>query len=128
MSRSRSLGITPATAIGVLLALGSGAGPWSWRSAGRVRLAICHRGLARWVLARRGFVAITLGDVVVAVRPLTPEERRHESAHLDQYRDLGWRFLPLYLYYQWRHGYRDNPLEVAARAAEHGGPDYLPEA
>lgn len=79
------------------------------------------------MLTRRGFVAITLGEMVVAVRPLTPDERRHESAHLDQYREWGWQFLPRYLYYQWRLGYRDNPFEMAARAAEVDGPDYLPE-
>lgn len=117
--------VAPATALGILLALGSG--QRRWRRAARSRLSIADRGLAKLVLARRGFVAITLGEMVVAVRPLTPAERRHESAHLDQFRDWGWRFIPAYLYHQWRRGYQDNPFEVAARAAEADGPDYLPE-
>ena len=120
------LGIAPGTALGVLLALGSGR-PWGcWRRAPGVWLVESDRALARWLLTRRGYVAITLGRVVIATRPLSPAERRHESAHLDQFRTLGWRFLPLYLFYHWRHGYTGNPLEVAARAAELDGPDYLP--
>ncbi len=107
------------------MAVGSGRVGQGWRRAPGVWLVESDRGLAHWLLTRRGYVAITLGRFVIATRPLTPAERRHESAHLDQFRELGWRFLPLYLWYQWRHGYAGNPLEVAARAAELSGPDHL---
>jgi len=120
------LALTPGTALGVLMAFGSGRTRRDWRRAPGVWLVASDRGLAHWFLTRRGYAAITLGRLVIATRPLTPAERRHESAHLDQFRELGWRFLPLYLFYQWRHGYADNPLEVGARAAEASGPDYLP--
>lgn len=115
-----------ATALGCLFALASGCPPGAWRRSPRAWLAVTDRGLARLVLTRRGYVAITLGRLVVATRQLSTAERRHESAHLDQYRSLGWRFLPRYLWCQIRHGYRNNPFEVAARVAEAAGPDHLP--
>lgn len=115
-----------ATALGCLLAFASGSPPGAWRRSPRAWLAVTDRGLARLVLTRRGYVAITLGRMVVATRRLSPAERRHESAHLEQYWSLGWRFLPRYLWCQIRHGYWNNPFEVAARAAETAGPDHLP--
>lgn len=124
LAPGRLTGLAVGTALGVLLSVGSGRLPR--RSGGRARLVIADRGLASLVLTRRGYVVITLGRVVVATRPLSPAERRHESAHLAQSEELGWKFLPLYLYYHFRHGYAANPLEVAARAAEADGPDRLP--
>ncbi len=44
---------------------------------------------------------------------------RHERKHLDQWkRYLIIAFLPVYLYYHFKYGYWDNPLEVEARDAE----------
>jgi hypothetical protein len=64
--------------------------------------------------------AVTLGRTIV-VHPrarLTQRLLRHELAHCEQ-----WRRRPLTfpLRYAWQHlrcGYRDNPYEVEARAAE----------
>jgi len=46
-----------------------------------------------------------------------PKWVRHENKHKEQWRRLGWKFLPLYLWYQVRYGYDHNPLEVEAREA-----------
>lgn len=124
LTAGRMTGLAAGTALGILLSVGSGRLPR--RSGGRARLVIADGGLASLVLTRRGYVAITLGRIVVATRSLSPAERRHESAHLAQSEELGWKFLPLYLYYHFRHGYAANPLEVAARVAEVDGPDLLP--
>ena len=72
------------------------------------------RGLARLILTRRGYVAITFGRVVVfAVEP-TPIQWRHELVHVEQYKRYGLAFLPLYLWLYARHGYRAHPLEQEA--------------
>ena len=118
--------VSATTALGILLAWLSGSGPWSWQRGRSGWLAVAPAGLAHWVLTRRGYVAITLGRLVVATRPLTPAERRHESAHLIQYRADGWAFLPRYLRHHRRAGYLNNPYEVSARLAEDAGVDLLP--
>ena len=39
----------------------------------------------------------------------------HEKVHVKQYRKYGWLgFYPIYFYYQWKYGYRQNPLEKEA--------------
>lgn len=44
---------------------------------------------------------------------------RHELAHVDQYRRMGFApFLLRYIWWSLRYGYHDNPLEQEARAAE----------
>ncbi len=75
------------------------------------------RGLSRLVLSRRGYVAITLGHVIVFSREPTPELWRHELEHVKQYRRYGLAFLPLYLWLYARHGYKDHPFEREAREA-----------
>ena len=41
----------------------------------------------------------------------------HEHVHWAQYERLGLvRFYVTYLWYSWRHGYHENPMEVEARA------------
>jgi hypothetical protein len=70
---------------------------------------------------RRAAAAVTIGRTII-VHPGVPLSRRlirHEMAHVRQ-----WQRRPLTfpLHYTWlhlRHGYRDNPYEVEARAAEH---------
>ncbi len=74
------------------------------------------RGLARLLLTRRGFGAITLGRVILSATPLTPSLRMHEEHHVRQYEVLGPFFIPLYLWqHAWR-GYAANPFEVEAEA------------
>lgn len=74
-------------------------------------LYVSDRGLARLILSRRGYSAITFGHVIVAAR--TPPELiwRHELRHVTQYETVGCAFLPLYLLLYRRHGYRAHPLE-----------------
>ncbi len=44
---------------------------------------------------------------------------RHELEHVYQVRRNGWlRFNLIYLWYLLRHGYKNNPFEVEARATE----------
>lgn len=73
------------------------------------------RGLAHLILTRRGYVAITLGHVIVFSREPTDALWRHELVHVDQYRRYGLAFLPLYLRQYARHGYAAHPMEREAR-------------
>ena len=73
------------------------------------------RGLARRILVRRGFVAITFGHVIVFAQEPTPALWRHELAHVRQYERFGLAFLPLYLWLHARHGYAGHPFEREAR-------------
>lgn len=74
-------------------------------------LYVSDRGLARLILSRRGYLAVTFGHVVVAaVEPPDPIWR-HELRHVHQYERLGCAFLPLYLIEYARHGYASHPLE-----------------
>lgn len=74
-------------------------------------LYVSDRGLARLILSRRGYSAITFGHVIVAAG--VPPERiwRHELRHVRQYESLGCAFLPLYVLLYLRHGYGAHPLE-----------------
>jgi hypothetical protein len=81
----------------------------------------------RWVPALGAFftrsrraAAVTLGDTIV-VHPesaLSARLLRHELAHVRQWRQQPWSFAWRYAWNHLRYGYRDNPYEVAARAAE----------
>lgn len=67
--------------------------------------------------------AVTLGSTIV-VHPAVPlDDRllRHELAHVRQWRARPLAFPVLYLARHIRHGYRNNPYEVEARAAERPG-------
>lgn len=75
---------------------------------------VSGRGLARLVLTRRGYLAITFGRVIVfAVEP-TEALWRHELVHVRQYERYGLAFLPLYLLLLARHGYAGHPFEREA--------------
>jgi hypothetical protein len=75
---------------------------------------VSDRGLARLILSRRGYAAITFGHVIVSVREPTDQLWAHERGHVRQYRRLGCAFLPLYLFLYARHGYAAHPLEREA--------------
>ena len=64
--------------------------------------------------------AVTIGRTIVVHDDtrLTKRLLRHELAHVEQWRARPWTFPMRYLWRHVRHGYRDNPYEVAARAAE----------
>jgi hypothetical protein len=89
----------------------------------RWRAGIVEASLRR--TRRLPFDAITLGHVVIAVSPQAMQRLRvHEREHVRQCERWGPLFFPAYLAagaWQWlcgREAYRDNPFEVAARAAE----------
>jgi hypothetical protein len=71
-----------------------------------------------------GWLAITIGPLIIAWRPLDEAELAHELAHVRQWREHGLRFIPRYLGASAdaaRAGgerHRDNAFEVEARAAE----------
>ena len=73
------------------------------------------RGLARLILTRRGYIAITFGHVVIFAREPSDALWRHELEHVRQYEHYGLAFLPLYLWFYARHGYVDHPFEREAR-------------
>jgi fructose-1,6-bisphosphatase I len=82
----------------------------------------------RWLTALSGRLAgmnapaaaVTLGRTIVvhADAPLTPRLLRHELEHVKQWQAQPLTFPLRYLWRHLRHGYRDNPYEAAARAAE----------
>lgn len=79
--------------------------------------------LIRWFLQAFGYRGITLpplGIYVLAEHIDSERLRRHEMAHWAQYEKMG--AVMFYVRYVWlslRHGYRNNPMEIEAREAEH---------
>jgi hypothetical protein len=68
----------------------------------------------------RAAAAVTLGRTII-VHPdirLTDRLLRHELAHVRQWQRAPVTFPLRYVWQHIRHGYRDNPYEVEARAAE----------
>jgi hypothetical protein len=70
-----------------------------------------HRGAA---------AAVTLGRTIVVHPGVMLSERllRHELAHVRQWQRRPFTFPLHYTWLHLRHGYRDNPYEIEARAAE----------
>jgi hypothetical protein len=75
--------------------------------------------LIRLFLIRTGFAGITLppfGIYILKERFNEEALRKHELVHWSQYQRLGAiRFYAKYLYYNYKYGYWDNPMEVEAR-------------
>src|SRR5687767_4047736 len=69
---------------------------------------------------RGAAAAVTLGDAIVvsSAVPVTARLIRHELEHVRQWQDAPLRFPWSYLWNHLRHGYHNNPYEVAARQAE----------
>ena len=67
--------------------------------------------------------AITLGERIY-VRDKTDARdsrlMRHEFAHVLQWRRYGLKFAIMYLWENWRQGYKRNIYEIAARRASNG--------
>ena len=79
------------------------------------------KGLVAWWLMRYGAWAITLPPFGIYILQGREYEWliRHERKHEEQANRLGWvLFLVLYLWYQARYGYENNPFEIEAREAE----------
>ena len=78
--------------------------------------------IVRWWLRLTGFGGICLppfGIYILAERLGNERLVRHEQAHWAQYQRMGIvRWYATYLWYNLRHGYWNNLLEIEARAAE----------
>ena len=83
--------------------------------------------VARWVvsLASRftpGTDAVTIWPFIFVYPPEFKFDEKlvkHETKHLEQWIRYGIvGFVPLYVWYHYTHGYKNNPLEMEARQAE----------
>jgi hypothetical protein len=73
-------------------------------------------GPSGWILARLGLQANTIGHVVLVRTPTASSTLLdHEAIHVRQGERLGPLLPLLYAGLSATHGYRDNPLEQAAR-------------
>ena len=70
----------------------------------------------------RPAAAVTLGRTILVHPSADPSDRllRHERAHVEQWIRNPYAFPFRYTAAHIRHGYRDNPYEAEARAAETG--------
>ena len=80
-------------------------------------LYVSDRGLAHLLVARRGYAAITFGHVIISTQEPGEGLWRHERRHVEQYERLGLAFIPVYLWFMIRRGYRAHPLERDASGA-----------
>ena len=105
----------PLTAVGLGVALLSGARP-RWDTARRCLVATGVGGPSGAALRVVGAGANTVGQVVLC-REGRPSAALldHEAVHVRQAERLGPLLVPAYLWWNALHGYRDNPLEHAAR-------------
>lgn len=69
----------------------------------------------------RHAAAVTIGRMIIVHPdvPLTDRLLRHELAHVRQWQRAPITFPLRYAWQHLKHGYRDNPYEVEARAAEY---------
>ena len=106
---------SPLTLPGFTLALLSGARP-RWSTLHACWVAAGVRGPSGLALRSLGADANAIGMVVLSRRrPPPPTLLAHEVVHVRQAERLGLGLLPLYLWLAARYGYRDHPLERAAR-------------
>lgn len=105
----------PLTAIGFVVAYAAGSRP-HWRQDEQCYLAENAGGLSGTLLRFVGADANTIGRVVISTQPTTSKALfAHEVVHVRQAERLGPLMVPLYLLLAARYGYRDHPLERAAR-------------
>jgi hypothetical protein len=114
----------PLTVVGLAVATVSGARP-RWDASRRCLIATSVGGPSAAALRLVGAGANTVGQVVLC-RSADPSAALldHEAVHVRQAERLGPLLVPLYLWLNALHGYRDNPLEHAARrGARQAGAD-----
>ena len=75
------------------------------------------RGLAHVLVTLRGYAAITFGHVIISAREPSDGLWLHERRHVEQYERIGFAFIPVYLWFMLRRGYRGHPLERDASGA-----------
>lgn len=100
------------TFVGLLVGAASGARP---RLKDGVVVFAPARALTGWIVRTRGYAAAAFGHVVVSVDEPTPTLWAHELVHVRQTEIFGPLMAPLYLWLLSRHGYRNHPMEMAAR-------------
>jgi purine-cytosine permease-like protein len=75
-----------------------------------------------WFLRRTGFAGVALapwGIFILAEHMHSQRLIRHEQAHWAQWQRMGTvRYYATYIWQVLRHGYRNAPMEIEARAAE----------
>jgi hypothetical protein len=75
-----------------------------------------------WFLRRFGFAGVALapfGIFILAEHLHSQRLIRHEQAHWRQWQRMGtMRYYATYVWQVMRHGYRNAPMEIEARAAE----------
>lgn len=105
----------PLTVTGMLVAFAAGRAP-AWDEELHCFVAAGMRGPTSRLLRLLGADANTIGQVVLAT-PAEPSRvlLAHEAVHARQAERFGPLLLPTYLWLGARYGYRDNPLERAAR-------------
>jgi hypothetical protein len=81
------------------------------------------RHIIAWFLRRFGFAGVALAPWGIFVLPEHLGSQRlirHEQQHWRQWERMGTiRYYATYLWGLARHGYRNHPMELEARAAEH---------
>lgn len=112
----------PLTVAGLLLAAVSGRTP-RWDEHHRCLVVDGVRGPSAAALRLVGADANTIGHVVLS-RHAAPSEvlLAHEAMHVRQAERLGPLLLPVYVWLGAWYGYRDHPLERAARAGAKRAP------
>jgi hypothetical protein len=106
---------SPLTVIGLFLALASGTRP-VWSPQHQCWVAEGVRGASGLALGLVGADANAVGHVVLCRLPTAPPSLlAHELVHVRQAERFGPLLFPLYLWLGARYGYRDHPLERAAR-------------
>lgn len=108
---------SPITAAGLIAGLGSGAAP---RLSHGVVLFAGAKGATGALLRQRGYAAIGIGHVVIALDEPSPRLMDHELVHVRQAERLGVFMAPTYLTLLAVHGYARHPMEQAARRAVEG--------
>lgn len=105
----------PLTVLGAgLVAAGRGQAAWDPTLGAYVARGV--GGPSGRLLRLAGLHANALGQMVVCrLEHPSRELLEHEATHVRQSERLGPVIVPLYLWFGARHGYRDNPLERAAR-------------
>jgi hypothetical protein len=106
---------SPLTLVGLLMALAAGRRP-TWSAAHRCWVVDGVGGPSGVALRAVGAEANAIGQVVLSRSgSSSPALLAHEAVHVRQAERLGPLLFPLYLWLGARYGYRDHPLERAAR-------------
>jgi hypothetical protein len=105
----------PLTSIGFLMALAAGRRP-RWSDEHRCWVVEGVRGPSGVALRTVGADANAIGQVVLSRSTISSRALlAHEAVHVRQAERLGPLLFPAYLWLAARYGYRDHPLERAAR-------------